>query len=141
MKRYVRDPFKKSKVENIKNLVERVGKQLNVVDGFADQDFARSSKGWILSDIALLQRAATQQELDYALSRLREVAFVSADNSGKTVQEILSDILPRFVQTPAELSRYACVYANSTLGNDVVVDPKQSKLRNNDVVVEDNPNS
>lgn len=134
--RYSRDPFSQDKVTNLKRIVDRVGRQLNIVDGFANQEFAVSSKGWILSDIALLQRASSQKELDFALSRLREVGVINQTNEGKSVNEILSDVLPRYVQTPAELQRYVSFYSSTSFNDDVEVIQKVSKLNDNDVVTD-----
>lgn len=103
----------KNALDNKRKIINSVDIVLRkVVDGYGGQDFARNSHGWPMNDLALLQKANTQQELDLALSRLREVGVLKNNNEGKSVRQVLDDVLPRYVQTPAEISRYAEYYSS-----------------------------
>lgn len=97
------------------------------VDQYHGQDFALSSHGWPMSDIALLAKAQTQQELDLAISRLRQLNIQGVDTSGKSVAEVLHDIVPRWCQTPSELQRYAKYYTSfvSSVQSDKADDDKK----------------
>lgn len=109
-----------NKVDNRRKILNCIDvKQRLVIDGFGEQEFARNSHGWIMNDLALLMEASTQQELDYALSKLREVGIVNSFNDGKSVREVLDSVVPRYIQTPAELSAYAEYYSSLHVPADV----------------------
>lgn len=130
--RYPRVEMSKNALDNRRNILNSIEvKQRLVIDGIADQSFAKNSHGWIESDLALLAKANTQQELDYALSKLREVGIVSSSNDGKSIREVLDSVMPRYVQTPGELSAYAEYYSSlhvpSVDESSVVDDNKKDK--------------
>lgn len=107
-----------NKIDNRRRLLNCIDvKQRLVIDGI--QDFAKNSHGWIMNDLALLMEANTQQKLDYALSKLREVGVITNSNEGKSVREVLDSVVPRYIQTPAELSAYAEYYSSLHVPADV----------------------
>lgn len=111
--RYPRPGMSSNMLDNRRNILSSIEvKQRLVIDGIADQSFAKNTHGWIENDLALLQKANTQQELDYALSKLQQVGVVSSRNEDKSVREVLDAVLPRYVQTPGELSAYAEYYSS-----------------------------
>lgn len=113
--------FGTNKVDNNRKRIETIDKEKRMpVDQYCSQDFAKSSHGWPMSDLALLAKAQTQQEFDLAVSRLRELNIPSQNNEGKTVRQILDDVVPRWVQTPAELQQYAKYYYSSFGKSDPV---------------------
>lgn len=112
-------------VDNRRRLIENVDSRYRLpVDQFSSQDFAISKHGWPLSDLALLSKAQSQKEFELAVSRLRELGLKGVDNSGKTVAQVLGDVLPSWVKTPAELQRYASYY--SSFGDDSKVESLDS---------------
>lgn len=109
-----------NKIDNRRKLLNCIDvKQRLVIDGIYEQDFAKNSHGWIMNDLALLMEANTQQKLDYALSKLREVGVITNSNDGKSVREVLDSVVPRYIQTPAELSAYAEYYSSLHVPADV----------------------
>lgn len=125
------DQFKADKNFNKKvhlDLIEP--KQRLPIDQYSSQEFALSDHGWPLSDVALLAKAQTQQELDLALSRLRELGLTGVNNEGKSVAQVLHEVVPRWCQTPAELQRYAQYYTtwfDPSSVSDETDDPKDKK--------------
>lgn len=121
--------FGKNYVDNNRVRVELIDKEKRMpVDQYCAQEFVKSSHGWPMSDLALLAKAQTQQEFDLAVARLRELNLTGPSNEGKTVRQILDDVLPRWVQTPAELQQYAKFYYSSYGQNDSDSNVKKDDL-------------
>ena len=105
--------FKNDTLDNNRVRIEKIDKfQRMPVDQYCSQDFALSQHGWPMSDLALLAKAQTQKEFELAVARIRELNLPSVNNEGKTVQEILSSVLPSWVRTPAEYQRYVSYYSS-----------------------------
>ena len=74
MSRYERPPISSNPIDNRRNILKCIDpSQRLVVDGVGDQSFAKNSHGWIMNDLSLLVNANTKQEIDFAMSRLREI--------------------------------------------------------------------
>lgn len=69
-------------------------------------DYDRNSFGFIRSDFAMLAASQDAMSLQKALSKMQEFAATEVDNSDKSFEEICQQIIPRFVQSPAELDRF-----------------------------------
>lgn len=76
------------------------------IDQFPSQDFNRGANGLPASDITLLSRATSSREYDMILARLKEVQLQQSDNSKKTNIQIISEIMPSWVQTPSEIDKF-----------------------------------
>lgn len=76
------------------------------IDQFPSQDFNRGANGLPASDITLLSRATSSREYEMILARLKEVQLQQPDNSKKTNKQIISEIMPSWVQTPSEIDRF-----------------------------------
>lgn len=128
MSRYDRPPISSNPIDNRRNFLKCIdSNQRLVVDGVGDQSFAKNSHGWIMNDLSLLVNANTKQDIDFAMSRLREIGLPGTNNEGKTVREVLDNIIPRYVQTPSELSRYAEFY--SSFGDNSRFDNKDQSVK------------
>lgn len=101
------------KVDNNRERVEKIDPDKRMpVDQYSSQEFATSIHGWPLSDLALLAKAQTQKEFELAVSRIRELGLSGVNNEGKSVREVLDNVLPSWVKTPAEFQRYAAYYSS-----------------------------
>lgn len=93
------------------------------VDQFSSQDFNRSFVSNLpANDITLLSRATSQREFDMVLSRLQEVRINQPDNSKKSDKQIVSEIMPSWVQSPSEIERFMDYY-NSLHPNSPAFEP------------------
>lgn len=93
------------------------------VDQFSSQDFNRSFVSNLpANDITLLSRATSQREFDMVLSRLNEIRLNQPDNSKKSDKQIVSEIMPSWVQSPSEIERFMDYY-NSLHPNQPAFEP------------------
>lgn len=98
------------------------------VDQFSSQDFNRSFVSKLpANDITLLSRATSQREYDMILSRLTEVRVNQPDNSKKSDKQIVSEIMPSWVQSPSEIERFMDYY-NSLHPNQPAFEPAADQV-------------
>lgn len=76
------------------------------IDQFPSQDFNRGANGFPANDLTLLSRATSSREYEMILARLKEVQLQQPDNSKKTNKQIISEIMPSWVQTPSEIDKF-----------------------------------
>lgn len=102
------------------------------VDQFSSQDFNRSFVTNLpANDITLLSRATSQREYDMILSRLTEVRVNQPDNSKKSDKQIVSEIMPSWVQSPSEIERFMDYY-NSLHPNQPAFEPANDQVSKSD---------
>ena len=92
------------------------------IDQFPSQEFNKGSNGWPANDITLLARATSQKEYEMILARMQEIKIDQPDNSKKSDKQIVSEIMPSWVQSPAEIDRFM-EYYNSLHPNEPIFDP------------------
>lgn len=98
------------------------------VDQFSSQEFNRSFVTNLpANDITLLARATSQREYDMILSRLQEVRINQPDNSKKSDKQIVSEIMPSWVQSPSEIERFMDYY-NSLHPNQPAFEPAADQV-------------
>lgn len=98
------------------------------VDQFSSQDFNRSFVSNLpANDITLLSRATSQREFDLVLSRLNEIRLNQPDNSKKSDKQIVSEIMPSWVQSPSEIERFMDYY-NSLHPNQPAFEPATDQV-------------
>lgn len=76
-----------------------------VVDQSYSQDFAINEFGHIRSDISLLFSSQSEEQAAAILKRLADVP-ASPDTKGLSDSEIISQIVPRNCQSPAQISSF-----------------------------------
>lgn len=80
------------------------------VDQFNSQEFNLGLNGLPASDITLLARAQSIKEYELILSRLQEVRTKNPNNKGKSDKQIIGEMMPSWVQTPAEIDKFVDWY-------------------------------
>lgn len=70
-------------------------------------DFEINAYGFFRSDIASLNAATSLQEYQLILSRLQSYQANNPDNSKKSVEQIVREILPWRAQSPSEIRQIA----------------------------------
>lgn len=91
------------------------------VDQFDGQDFNFNDCGFIRNDISQLMRSQSQAEYDMKLKMLTEIPSSSIPDN-VSVTDAISYIIPRYTQSPAELSYFAELLARKDIN-------KMSELR------------
>lgn len=76
------------------------------VDQFDSNDFCLNDCGFIRNDLSQLMRATSQAEYDMKLRQLVEVPSSSIPDN-VSITEGMGYIMPRYTQSPAELSLFA----------------------------------
>lgn len=76
------------------------------IDQFNSQSFNIGSNGLPANDITLLMRAQNVREYEVILNRLQEVRVKNPNNKGKTDKQIIGEMMPSWVQTPAEIDKF-----------------------------------
>lgn len=115
--KYVLEPmndFSQNLAASVRNVPEHLRA---VADQSPVQDFNRSDSGWPMSDISALINAQSDIEIERVAQRLIE-RKQSNNTDGLSDQEIIADIIPRYVNDQASLYQY--IY------NRTVVDAPQS---------------
>lgn len=111
------------------NVCELKKEQINgrsaKIDQFDGNDFCLNDCGFIRNDLSQLMRATSQAEYDMKLRQLVEVPSTSIPDN-VSVTEALSYIMPRYTQSPAELS----LFAESLASKDIT---KLNEIRSNAV--------
>lgn len=79
---------------------------VRVVDQFDAQDFNENEAGWIRNDISQLARATSQSQYDAIMRRLVELKQEGGIKEGTTVDEAISQIKPRYAQSPNEIEHF-----------------------------------
>lgn len=79
---------------------------VRVVDQFDAQDFNENEAGWIRNDISQLVRATSQSQYDAIMRRLVELKQEGGIKEGTTVEEAISQIKPRYAQSPNEIEQF-----------------------------------
>lgn len=82
------------------------------VDQFNSQTFNLGFNGLPANDITLLARAQSDLEYQTILARLKEQPQ-SKTNEGKTDKQIIAEMMPSWVQTPAEIDKFMDWYNKS----------------------------
>lgn len=77
-----------------------------VVDQFDAQDFNQNEAGHIRNSISQLARAQSQSEYDSIMKRLVEIQKSEGIKEGTTVEEAISMIKPRYLQSPNEIEQF-----------------------------------
>lgn len=77
-----------------------------VVDQFDAQPFNKNEAGWRRNDISELARATSKSQYDAIMSRLVELRQSGDIKDGTTVEQAISLIKPRFVQSPNEIEQF-----------------------------------
>ena len=72
-----------------------------------NEDFQFNAFGFPLNDIAALNGAKSLQEYQAIVSRLQQYQADNPDTSKLSVKDMISNIMPRSFQTPAEIERAA----------------------------------
>lgn len=81
------------------------------VDQSYAQDFAINEFGHVRSDVTLLMSSQSEDEVKLLMSRFTELPNYSPDTVGLSDGEILSSLVPRSCQSPAQISRYYATMA------------------------------
>lgn len=76
------------------------------VDQFDGQDFNLNDCGFIRNDLSQLMRSQSQAEYDMKLKALTEFTSSSLPDN-VSVTDAISFIMPRYTQSPSELSYFA----------------------------------
>lgn len=79
---------------------------VRVVDQFDSQDFNENEAGWIRNDISQLARATSQSQYESIMRRLVELKQEGGIKDGTTVEEAISQIKPRYAQSPNEIEQF-----------------------------------
>lgn len=104
--------------QNLASCLRDVPENLRAIPDQAPvQDFNRGDSGWPMSDITALVHAQSDIEIERVAQRLIERKQTN-NTDGLSDQEIIADIIPRFVNDQASLYQY--IY------NRTVVDAPQS---------------
>lgn len=77
-----------------------------VVDQFDAQDFNLNEAGHIRNSISELARAQSKSEYDSIMARLVELQNDSGIKEGTTIEQAISQIKPRWAQSPNEIEQY-----------------------------------
>lgn len=77
------------------------------VDQYDSQDFNLNDCGFIRNDLCQLLRAQSQSEYDSLLRKLVELPPSSSLPEDMPIDEAIASIIPRYTQSPSELSFYA----------------------------------
>lgn len=77
-----------------------------VVDQFDQQDFNLNEAGYPRNSISQLARAQSQSEYDSIMRRLVEIKSDGGIKEGTTVEDAISQIKPRYVQSPNEIEQF-----------------------------------
>ena len=80
------------------------------IDQFNSQSFNVGFNGLPANDITLLARAQSLKEYEVILSRLQEVKSSGVNNKGKTDKQIIGEMMPSWVQSPAEIDKFMSWY-------------------------------
>lgn len=92
--------------QNLAASIRNVPEELRAVpDQSPIQDFNISDSGWPMSDISALINAQSDIEIERVAQRLVERKSQN-NTSGLSDQEIIADIIPRFVNDQASLYQY-----------------------------------
>lgn len=91
---------------------------VRVVDQFDAQDFNENEAGWIRNDISQLARATSQSQYDAIMRRLVELKQEGGIKEGTTVEEAISQIKPRYAQSPNEIEQFIA-FTNSNVMDKV----------------------
>lgn len=78
------------------------------VDQFPAQDFCLGENGFVRSPLSVALRTQDEKLRQAILSRINERDVV--DNSGKSDDELIKDLVPRSVQTPSEILAYTKLF-------------------------------
>lgn len=81
------------------------------VDQYDSQDFNLNDCGFIRNDLCQLLRAQSQSEYDSLLRKLVELPSSSSLPDDMPIDEAIASIIPRYTQSPSELSMYAEIVA------------------------------
>lgn len=81
------------------------------VDQYDSQDFNLNDCGFIRNDLCQLLRAQSQSEYDSLLRKLVELPPSSSLPDDMPIDEAIASIIPRYTQSPSELSMYAEIVA------------------------------
>lgn len=92
--------------QNLANSIRKVPESLRAIpDQSPVQDFNRGDSGWPMSDITALVHAQSDIEIERVAQRLIERKQTN-NTDGLSDQEIIADIIPRFVNDQASLYQY-----------------------------------
>lgn len=78
------------------------------IDQFNSQEF-NLVNGLPASDLTLLSRASSKADYELILSRLQEIKSENI-NKDKSDKQIISEMMPAWVQTPAQIDRFVEYY-------------------------------
>lgn len=79
-------------------------KQISAVDQFPSQDFCIGDNGFVRSPLAIALRTEDEKLRQAILGSLPEREIV--DNGDKSDSDLLKELVPRNIQTPAELRKF-----------------------------------
>ena len=89
-----------------------------ILTDHTEQEYTKNGYGFYRSDIASLNHATSVAEYNYILGKMQDYTAQNPDNSKKSVKQMIVEINPRFVQTPAELdiaAEYVGQYAQDLI--------------------------
>ena len=112
-----------------------------VVDQFPGKEFCIGEFGFPLSDIALIEKAQTQKEFELLASRLQEIDVPKIDNSKKSDQDIIKNLMPAWVQSPSEIAKFADYYNELNPVEKEVIDPNAKEVQDGKVDVQSSESS
>lgn len=79
------------------------------VDQFPTQDFNLGENGFPMSDIQLILKTDSEELRKVLLSRL-EVQKQMESNPDMSDEELIRNVVPRYIQTPAEIKEFTRVF-------------------------------